>query len=62
MSDEYFLEPREHLHALAKHNHMENDVIAPPFGQTLVFRLNHGLSGTANRRHELREGFALLMD
>jgi L-ascorbate metabolism protein UlaG (beta-lactamase superfamily) len=62
MSDEYFLEPREHLHALAKHNHMENDVIAPPFGQTLVFRLNHGLSGTANRRQELREGFALLMD
>lgn len=62
MSDEHFVEPRERLHALAKHARIDNDVIAPPFGQTLVFRLDHDERGTANRRQELRDGFALLMD
>lgn len=40
LSDEHFLEPRDRLHELAKDQNRSNDVIAPEFGRTLVFRLD----------------------
>jgi N-acyl-phosphatidylethanolamine-hydrolysing phospholipase D len=63
LSDEHFLEPRDRLHELAKRDHLENDVIAPEFGQTLVFRLDRtDYDRLSSRRLPIRDGYSLLLD
>lgn len=61
LSDEHFLEPRDKLHELAKKGYLENDVIAPQFGKTLVFRMDNDFS-TPSRVVDVRDGYSLLMD
>jgi N-acyl-phosphatidylethanolamine-hydrolysing phospholipase D len=61
LSDEHFLEPRDKLHELAKKGHVENDVIAPQFGKTLVFRMDND-SSVPSRKMDVRDGYSLLMD
>lgn len=60
LSDEYFLEPRDKLHELAKKVHLDNDVIAPEFGRTLVFKMDNDLS-VPSKKTLVREGYSLFM-
>uniref|UniRef100_A0A060TFT8 ARAD1D17072p n=1 Tax=Blastobotrys adeninivorans TaxID=409370 RepID=A0A060TFT8_BLAAD len=66
LSDEYFLEPRDRLHELAKRANLEKDVIAPEFGRTLVFKLDWDTDASqtrpVGRQTAIREGFSLLME
>lgn len=61
LSDEHFLEPRDTLHMLAQQNRRWADVIAPQFGKTLVFRLDHETK-TRGRKTNVHGSKALLMD
>lgn len=61
LSDEHFLEPRDTLHMLARENNCWADVIAPQFGKTLVFRLDHK-GETRGRKTDIHGARALLMD
>lgn len=63
LSDEHFLEPRDLLHALAKKEDRDSDIIAPEFGRTLVFNVGGDEDKEKERKVTvIRNGNALLID
>lgn len=59
LSDEKFTEPRDSLHKIAEDAGVGNSVLAPKFGQTLVFDTSDGKGGS-HPPEEIRDGKALL--
>lgn len=68
LSEEHFLEPRDLLHSLAEKERRGQDIIAPEFGRTLVFRVSgeDGEDENGGERESevrvIRDGKALLFD
>lgn len=63
LSDEHFLEPRDLLHSLADKENRKQDVIAPEFGRTLVFRVDEERDDDYEPEVKvIRNGQALLFD